>query len=289
MGRLRKLEREDGTCATDYKEILTICKKFYENFHTTKITKNEEEIKQFLGNISVPQLEANEIYLLEQPITSEECLKTIKSFTTGKSPGNDGISIDFYKNFWPYFGKYVLDSFNEAIIKGELSSSLRQAVVTILDKKKDRTQVKNWRPISLLNNDYKILSKTLATRIIKILPKLIHINQTGRYIGENVRLIKGLLQYTKSKTISGVLIAIDFEKGFDSLEWVFMFSVLEKFVFSKNNISSTVLNNGTTCGYFPVYRGVRQGDPLSPYLFILSIEILGLIIRQQTNIGAVLN
>ena len=95
---IRKLEREDGTCATNYKEILTICKKFYQNLYATKITKNEEEIKQFLGNISVPQLEANDIYLLEQPITSEKCLKTIKTFTSGKSPGNDGISIGFIKH-----------------------------------------------------------------------------------------------------------------------------------------------------------------------------------------------
>ena len=89
---IRKLEREEGTCATNYKEILTTCKKFYQNLYTTKITKNEEEIKQFLGNVSVPQLEANDIYLLEQLITSEECLKTIKTFTSGKSSGGRGES-----------------------------------------------------------------------------------------------------------------------------------------------------------------------------------------------------
>ena len=72
---------------------------------------------------------------------------------------HDGLSIEFYKAFWPLFGSLIVESFNTSIEEGELSNSQRQAVITLLDKKKDRSLIKNWRPISLLNNDYKILLK----------------------------------------------------------------------------------------------------------------------------------
>ena len=124
--------------------------------------------------------------------------------------------IEFYKAFWPLFGSLIVESFNTSIEEGELSNSQRQAVITLLDKKKDRSLIKNWRPISLLNNDYKILSKVLSLRLIDILPRLINVNQTGyvknRFIGENIRLIKDILEYTKKEDIPGVLIGLDFEK-----------------------------------------------------------------------------
>ena len=116
-------------------------------------------------------------------------------------------------------------------------------------------------------------------------------------IGENIRLIKDILEYTKKEDIPGVLIGLDFEKGFDSLEWPFMFQVLKKYNFPDfyikavktlyKNITSTIINNGVTSRYFPVNRGVRQGDPLSPYLFVLSIEILGQIIRKSNKIKGI--
>ena len=152
----------------------------------------------------------------------------------------------------------IIESFNTSIEEGELSNSQRQAVITLLDNKKDRALIKNWRPISLLNNDNKILSKVLSLRLIDILPRVVNVNQTGYvkngFIGENICLIKDILEYTKKEDILGVLIGLDFEKGFDSLEWPFMFQVLKKYNFPDfyikavqnlyKNITSTIINNG---------------------------------------------
>ena len=104
-----------------------------------------------------------------------------------------------------------------------MSASQRQSVITLLEKsEKDRLLIRNWRPISLLNLDYKIAAKSIATRITEVLSKLIHHNQSGfikgRYIGESIRIIEDVMEFTKRKDIEGLLISVDFEKAFDSLE-----------------------------------------------------------------------
>ena len=114
-----------------------------------------------------------------------------------------------------------------------MSPSQRQAVITLLDKGKYRNLLKNWRPISLLNIDYKITSKVIAQRLTKHLDKIIHPNQTGfvkgRNISENTRTLLDILDYLKQTNKPGILINIDFEKAFDSIEWAFLMSVLRKF------------------------------------------------------------
>ena len=120
-----------------------------------------------------------------------------------------------------------MGSLNAAYEVGELSISQRRGVITLIPKdESDLVDLQNWRTITLLNTDYKIASKPLARRIETILPKLIHPDQTGfikgRYIGENLRLINDVMEYTKMEELSDVLISLDFKKAFDTLEWQFI-------------------------------------------------------------------
>ena len=159
----------------------------------------------------------------------------------------------------------------------------------------------NWQLITLLNVDYKILARAIAKRIESKLPKLVHSDQTGfvkgRYIGQNMRLLNDLMKFTESNKLPGILLFTDFEKAFDTLEWPFIQQTLNFFNFGPNfrkwlavlhnDVESRVIYGGYTTNYFQVSRGVRQGCPLSPFLFILCVEILAPKIRLNPKITAI--
>ena len=161
--------------------------------------------------------------------------------------------------------------------------------------------IKNWRPITLLNCDYKIGAKAIANRLKTFLPKLINSDQTGflkgRFIGENIRLIDGIINFTAAKNIPGLLLFLDFEKAFDTVEWPFLQKTFQHFNFGPSiinwiklcysNIESCVLNNGWSTDFFKLERGVRQGCPLSTYLFILGVEILAEKIRTNKSVKGI--
>ena len=123
---------------------------------------------------------------MEKPISKKECREILNDLAKNKSPGNDGIPVEFYLSFWndleDIFMESVLDSFE----KGEMSTSQRQAILILIKKEgKDERELKNWRPISLLNVDVKIITKVFAKRMCKFIDKLISVCQTsfvkGRY------------------------------------------------------------------------------------------------------------
>ena len=159
-----------------------------------------------------------------------------------------------------------------------------QGVITLITKKgKNIKNILNWRPISLLNVDYKILTKILATRIKGVLHTIIHPDQKGfvpdRYIKENIIEIISTIDKLETEDHPGLLVSIDFYKAFDTLEWTFIKKAFEYFNFPEylikwvsviyNNINSCIINNGHMSEGFTVSRGVRQGCPLSPCILSL--------------------
>jgi hypothetical protein len=232
----------------------------------------------------------------------EELGFALRSLPNGKTPGTDGFGTDFYKFWWPHIKDLVHESLMYSLETGHLSVEQRRGAITLIPKKdKDVRHLKNWRPISLLNTDYKMLTKLLATRMQQVISPLIHPDQVGyirgRYIGQNIRTISDIIEYAKITQTPGLIAFLDFEKAFDSIEWDFMTKALCKFGFGEKFINwvrivykdsnSCILNNGFTTEYFCLERGIRQGCPLSVYLFILAAELLAVSIRGQKNIKGI--
>ena len=274
-------------------------KDFYTDKYSRKINVSEIECLNYLNDFKIPSLSNDEAQICEGPLTLNEILLALNSMENNKCLGNDGIPKELYLALFDLVGPFLCGCLNKAYERGKLSPSQRQAVVTLIQKPgKDCRLIKSWRPISLLNVDVKILSKVLSARMTKILPKLIHDDQSafvsGRFIGEPIRLVSDIMEYVDKENSSGVLFAADFAAAFDSIDYVFMLQTLKKYGFGTSFINwvkllhtdlvSCVMNNGFSTGYFSLSRGTRQGDPLAPYLFILIIEVLATAVRQNVNI-----
>ena len=136
--------------------------------------------KSFLDNIGLPNLTSKSFDICESEITEKDLIIALKSMPNGKSPGNDGLTKGFYERFWNDLKFYFINSLKQSKIDSNLSISQRQAVIKLIAKKdRDKRFVKNWRPISLLNVDTKILSKSLAEKLKNVVPELISSNQTS--------------------------------------------------------------------------------------------------------------
>ncbi|KAL9954871.1 hypothetical protein ACROYT_G042456 [Oculina patagonica] len=268
---INEIRTEDDVEIREEKEILKAIQAFYEDLYSSKTISSQEEFDLFTENLNFPKLSDEDRDKIEGPLTLEECKTVRESFQENKSPGEDGFTVEFYKYFFELIGGHFLDSLNAAFEVGELTISQRPGVITLIPKDdSDLVELQNWRPITLLNTDYKIASKALARRIETILSKLIHPDQTGfmkgRYIGENLRLISDVMEYTKTEELTGVLVSVDFKKAFDTLEWPFIKSVLSLFNFGESvkrwtsvfytNVKNAVLNNGFATNWFKPTRGV---------------------------------
>ena len=218
---------------------------------------------------------------------------------SNKSPGTDGLTSEFFMFFWQNIKLLVLDSIIYAFENKQLSCEQRRGVLRLIPKKgKDLSNVKNWRPISLLNTDYKLLAHILANRLQKVLPSVISKDQSGylkgRNISINIRSIFDIIDHVENTKSSGLLAFLDFEKAFDKLNWTFIQKSLQHFGFGEHfrewvtilytNIESCIINNGTTSQYFPINSGIRQGCPLSALIFVIAVEVMSLALKNNNSI-----
>ena len=152
----------------------------------------------------------------EGMLTKAECLQALKSMKYGKTPGSDGLPVEFYNVFWNKISDCLLNTIKYSYTEGKFSTSQICWIIKLIPKKDAEPYfVKNCRPITLLNSDYKIAANFLK----------------GRFIGENIRLIDVLISHTVARNIPGLLMFLDFEKAFDSVEWSFIWKTLSSFNF----------------------------------------------------------
>jgi exonuclease III len=299
---IQQLVKEDGKLTTDQFEILEEELQYYQKLysnHDIEFTKEIAMEKKVLWESKNETLDEDDFKELESDITSEEIWKIIKESPNNKSPGTDGYTNEFYKTLWPYINNYLMEAYKEAIKEGEMCTSQKRGIISLLPKEgKDTRELKNWRPLTLLNNDYKFLAKAISNRCKSVLPRLIGLDQNGfvpgRVIGSNIIRTLELIRLCEEQDMEGLLLNIDIEKAFDSVSWQFMYESLAFFQIPNkliniikclyNNIEICTMNNGHSSKFVKVERGMRQGCPLSPILFVLTIELMNIYIKNKGNI-----
>ena len=298
-----KIEMNDGTVITDQNEILRETRHFYETLYSSRDDNLIEiDLETEFRNVNMPKLSKSDSDSLEGLLSIEEASFALKHMKNNKSPGSDGFSADFFKAFWGKLGHFIVRSVNYGYEHGELSTTQREGVIVCIPKEnKPRCKLTNYRPISLLNCVYKIASSSIANRIKSILTKLVNEDQTGfisgRYLGENTRLIYDIMHYAEENDMQALILLVDFEKAFDSLSWKFIHNVLDFFQFGNSvkkwihmfykNAKLCINLGGNLSTFFNIGRGCRQGDPISPYIFILCAEILAIKIRNNNKIKGI--
>ena len=257
---------------------------------------NITDIATFIKEIKVEaKLNDDDNKHCEGILQEDECTAAIKTMKLNKSPGSDGITLEFYRTFWTDVKTLLIDSLNEGYNKGTLSTSQRLGILSLMYKKNDPYDLNNWRPLTLLNLDYKIAAHCLAQRIKPLLPKIISTDQNGfikgRNISYNIRLIQDIIDYAEKFEVTGAILFLDFAKAFDTVEWEYMFSTLTHFGFQDSfmkwvrtlytNITCKIYNNGWLSAPMHITIGIRQGCPLSALLFVITVETMAARLRQE--------
>lgn len=296
------IKSEGGVIRTDPDEVNSTFQNFYSNLYKSETILDKAHCILWLEELNLPRLKVEDSAALDKPITLDDLKEAVQSMQKGKSPGLDGIPPEFYITFWDQLGPFLLDMIQSSIERGELSRDVNTALISLLLKKdKDPCDCSSYRPLSLLNSDLKIFAKLLAQRLEAFMPSLINHDQTGfiktRMASDNVRRLLHIVEAAESYDTPMSLLSLDAMKAFDRLEWPFLWSVLEVMGFGQSfigmirvlysNPSARVLTGRTFSSLFPVSRSSRQGCPLSPSLFVLSLEPLAQAIRQSQSISPI--
>ena len=264
---------------------------FYQSLYSCN-DLNHTDISNYVTSSNLDSIDEDLRNLIDRGITLSECEDVIKHFKNNKSPGWDGLTAEFYKTFWDDIKNILYNSFQESINTGALSPSQRIGILTLIPKPKtpiELNYIKNWRPITLLNVDYKIFAHIIKNRIIKALPSVISKAQSGfqagRSTNDNLILMALTLDhFNDNPEDGGFILQADLEKAFDSVSHKFLFTVLQNMGFGNylvnlikiafNGCMSFANVNGHLSSPIYLLRGLHQGSPLSPVLFLLVSQVL---------------
>lgn len=282
--RIERLVRADGTTAETLDELVDTCQLAYERLFSARTVDTslwEEVCGQY------PSLTTAQSGDLDLEITVGELFRAAKCMRKRKAPGPDGLPVEFYLRFWEILGPVLCDVFAEAVDRGVLPPSSRCGLVKLLCKDPDRREhLAAWRPVTLLNTDYKLFAKVIQRRLSTVMDMLISPAQgssvSGRGVQQHLSALRDVFYWTADRRTETFFLSIDQEKAFDRVSHDFLWFVLQRAGFGDefqrlvrvlySDAESRVLVNGRPSSAFKVQSGVRQGCPLSPLLYVLVFE-----------------
>jgi hypothetical protein len=294
---IAKLMNNNGDVIQDQDGICTIAKEYFDHLFTQG-THADEEVTSLMHN----RVTSEDNISLTKDFVIEEFKEALFSMHSDKAPGPDGLNPGFYKRFWDLCGKEIYNTSMQWLRRGRFPEHLNDTNIVLIPKVDNPTSMKDLRPISLCNVLYKILSKVLANRLKPLLNRYISAEQSAfiadRSILDNVMVAMETIHHMKCKVkgkVGEVALKIDISKAYDRVEWRYLLNVMRKMGFCEkwvkwinmclDSIQYSVSVNGESVGPITPGRGLRQGDPLSPYLFILCAEGLTTLIKKSEGRG----
>lgn len=298
---VKSLQMEDGSWETGEKEIRSAFLKHFRSIYTSDQPKSvhSPDWKEVLSQI--PKLSAHAASHIVSLPTDPEIFKIVMSLGPDKSPGPDGINARLVQENWQHFGPAILAEIHSFFSTGQMPSHIARSNIVLIPKSLEAAKVTEYRPISVCNISYKIISKLIAARIRPLISLCVSKMQSafipGREISENVILLREVLHCFRMKNYKKAqfCLKVDLSKAFDRMQWSYLEEILPLYGFPAQVISwimacvssaeYTIILNGRGDGFFKPTCGLRQGCALSPYLFIIGMDLLSRKLQHQTDLG----
>ncbi|KAL8156575.1 hypothetical protein AgCh_001610 [Apium graveolens] len=299
LNHVDKLKNEEGEEVTDHEEMCQVVQRYFTNLFDC-----ENKETEIITEVSSHIISNDQNVGLIADLSLEEFTRAIKQMHPDKAPGPDGLNPAFYQHFWKLLGPEVYLSCKSWMSDLSFPAELNDTIIVLIPKKENADAMKDLRPIALCNILYKVIVKVLANRLKDILHDIITENQSafvpGRNISDNVLVAFELLHFMKRKNYGSngeVALKLDVSKAYDRVNWNYLNNRMEQMGFASKwiswimlcvqTVSYSISFNGSQIGPVNPNRGLRQGDPLSPYLFLLCVEGLSFLLTKVVENGKI--
>ena len=262
-----------------------------------KIFNEEIDHRSRFENLGFKQLMPSHISMLMAPFSHDEINMAVASCDGNKAPGPDGFNFNFIKSAWEVIKHDIYDIVENFWATSKLPKGCNTTLIALIPKVDSPSGFKDFRPISMVGSIYKIVSKILARRLQCVMDFLVGPLQTsfikGRQILDGALIASEIIDSYKHHKTKATILKLDFHKAFDSISWDYLDWVQEQMGFPPSwrswikscmTASASILLNGSPTPPIKLHRGLRQGDPLSPFLFNLAVETLSLILKKGLDL-----
>ena len=288
---------ENDTEITNTNEILQRQKEFY-----TELYQEDPHVNFTMVNTQQLYVPKEIQETQQEHLNIQELQEAMKLMNNNKTPGEDGIPVDFYKVFWLHLKEIFMKMVEETYQNKVLHESARTGILNLIPKQgKDTRYIKNLRPITLLNTDYKIIEKAVANKMIPALEHIISKDQRGfmkdRRISVNIRKMLDIIHQAKVDDLEAIVMSLDFVKCFDKCSFSILHGSLEYFKFGEvikewtrilyKDFSVKIQNNGYFSEKIQIEKGVHQGGCCSSIYFLVIAEILAIALRSNLEIDGI--
>ncbi|KAG7588439.1 Reverse transcriptase domain [Arabidopsis suecica] len=302
INQIHYLDDDEGLRIQDKAAIQVHCVDYFSSLLGTASLSLTDADKSLISSLTPYRCDSATKEALQAVISDAEIKKEVFSLPRNKSPGPDGYTGEFFRATWDIIGDDLTRAVKEFFSSGQILKQWNATAITLIPKRVGADKIGEFRPISCCNAVYKIVSKILARRLQSLLPTMISNSQSafvqGRLLVENVLLATEMVQgFNRGSASARGFLKVDLRKAFDSVNWEFILYILEVSDFPPvfcnwirlcmTTTSFSIKVNGDLCGFFKGKRGLRQGDPISPPLFFMAMEVFSNLLMSKFDQGRI--